>query len=206
MKKYSFVLVFTLSVSVFLNCSSQKIPAKNGDLIFQDLDCPLCEAIEQATWGYLNKPVSHMGIIVQTDSGKYVLEAYDKVRLTPLDTFLKRSNKIMIGRLDKDYRKYIPKAIENGLKKLDMPYDEEFKMDNGKYYCSELIYDIFQEAGTGIFKVYPMNFKNLRTQQYDTVWVNYFKKLNKKIPQGKTGCNPAEYSRNPNLKIIYSGY
>jgi len=179
----------------------------SGDLIFQDLDCPLCEAIENATEGYRGKPVSHMGIVYRRGDSLYVLEAYDKVRLTPWDTFIRRSPKIMIGRLKRPYRKYISEALRRGLNLRGKPYDDEFRLHNGKYYCSELVYEVFRdEEGKPLFFLEPMNFNNLKTGRPDSAWIEYFKTLHKKIPQGEPGCNPASYSRSSLLKILYSTY
>ena len=49
---------------------------------------------------------------------------------------------MFVGRLKRKYRKYIP---ENhfSLQQVGVPYDDEYLYDNGKYYCSELIYDAF---------------------------------------------------------------
>jgi hypothetical protein len=194
-------------VLYFLNACSNKPDFRTGDLIFQDLDCELCEAIEGATRAFGGKPVSHMGVIMVSDSGTYVLEAYDKVQIVPLDSFLKRSPKIMLGRLKKPWRKYISAAMERGREKKGLPYDDEFKLNNGKYYCSELIYDIFlDENGQPLFDVYPMNFKNLKTGVFDSVWINYFHKMKRPVPQGEPGCNPAGYSRSDKLEIIYATY
>ncbi len=187
--------------------SCQRYHYRTGDLIFQDLDCKLCDAIEHATSGYQNKPVSHMGMIVVTDSGTFVLEAYDQVQLISLDTFIKRSEKIMIGRLKKPYRKFIPAAKSRGIKKLELPYDDVFRLNNGKYYCSELIYDIFlDENKLPIFEIKPMNFKNLKTGKIDPVWIEYFQGLGIPVPQGEPGCNPADYSKSDKIHIIKIAY
>ncbi len=199
-------LVLITSLLFFSTCHNRP-QWQTGDLIFQDLDCPLCDAIENATRGFQNKPVSHVGIIVIQDEKIFVIEAYDKVQIVPLDTFLKRSPKILVGRLKPPYRKYIPKAVQKAYRKIGLPYDEVFQLNNEKYYCSELIYDIFtDENDRHLFDVYPMNFKNLRTGRFDSIWIAYFDKLNRPIPQGRLGCNPAEYSRNPKIEIIYTTY
>ena len=197
---------FFLLLWILAGCNG-KPDFRTGDLIFQDLDCELCEAIEGATRGYGGKPVSHMGVIVVSDSGTYVLEAYDKVQIIPLDSFLKRSPKIMLGRLKKPWRKHIAGAVKRGMEKLGLPYDAEFKLNNGKYYCSELVYDIFLDAkGRPLFEIHPMNFKNLQTGVYDSVWTDYFNKLQTAIPQDEPGCNPAGYSRSGKVEIIYATY
>lgn len=85
-----------------------------------------------------------------------------------------------------------------------MVYDDEFIYDNGKYYCSELIYDIFKEANNGVpvFELEPMTFKSIKSKEYFPVWVDYYKKLNFPIPQDSLGINPAGISRFEKMKIV----
>jgi hypothetical protein len=70
----------------------------------------------------------------------YVLETLRTLVLTPLDKFVARGKggKYWLKRPAKDdirikYVNYLGK-----------PYDLAFKFDNGKFYCSELIYDIYK--------------------------------------------------------------
>ncbi len=183
---------------------------KEGDLLFQDLDCgPICSAIESATTGYHNYKISHVGFVVKMDNKKYVLEAYKKVELTPLKEFLFRScdskgnPKVIVERLNHKYLRLIPKAKKYGLLQIDKPYDKSFKLNNGAYYCCELIYDMFSYANKSeFFHLYPMNFKNLNTGKIPDVWTKYFREMNMNIPQGEPGCNPAKYSKNKYLKVV----
>jgi hypothetical protein len=71
----------------------------------------------------------------------YVLETLKTLVLTPLDKFIARGEdgKYWIKRSKKEnikikYAKY-----------LGRPYDLAFKFDNGRFYCSELVYDIYQK-------------------------------------------------------------
>jgi hypothetical protein len=47
-----------------------------------------------------------------------------------------------------------------------------------------------------------MTFKSPKTEEYFEVWVDYYKKLNIEIPEGKPGCNPGGISTSDKLKII----
>jgi hypothetical protein len=47
-----------------------------------------------------------------------------------------------------------------------------------------------------------MTFKSPKTKEYFEVWVDYYKKLNIEIPEGKPGCNPGGISTSDKLKII----
>ena len=82
-------------------------------------------------------------------------------------------------------------------------YDAEFKINNDKFYCSELIHDIFLEANnnTPIFQLEPMTYKvNGKTL---LVWEEYFNNLNIPIPENEPGINPGGISLSNKIRIIH---
>ena len=199
-----------------------------GDFLFQDLDSsPLCEAIESVTPGYNNGNFSHVGIIIKggdpilqnVDSKfeeKYfynlqqdyrVLEAIPaEVTTTRIDSFLKNSldslsnPKVIVGRLKVEYRYLIKDAIRFLNGKIGVKYDDEFLLNNEKYYCSELIYEAFKKED--VFELAPMNFMN-KENKIMPIWQNYYDKLNMKVPQGELGINPGLMSISNKIDIIY---
>ena len=199
-----------------------------GDFLFQDLDSsPLCEAIESVTPGYNNGNFSHVGIIIKggdpilqnVDSKfeeKYfhnlqqdyrVLEAIPaEVTTTRIDSFLNNSldslsnPKVIVGRLKVEYRYLIKDAIRFLNGKIGVKYDDEFLLNNEKYYCSELIYEAFKKED--IFELAPMNFMN-KENKIMPIWQNYYDKLNMKVPQGELGINPGLMSISNKIDIIY---
>lgn len=206
---------FILSIFICLICPitiSKYIP-KNGDLLFQDIDCgPLCEAIEQVTTGIDGARFSHVGILVKTDTGLYVLEAISAgVVYTPYTEFLSRSKdaeghpKVLVGRLKDKYQSLIPGAMYTMQKYRDKPYDTVFSMTNDAYYCSELIYLGFTSAAndSSFFKLSPMTFKTTGSDTYFPVWKDYFNKMNVEIPEGKPGLNPGGISLSDKIEIVY---
>lgn len=186
---------------------AQKVKLQDGDLIFQDMDCgPLCDAIEAVTEGYKGHDFSHMGMVYHQNDTIYIIEAAGTaVRLNTLEKFRQNTKKPMyVGRLKKQYRQLIEPAIEFSLKQLGVPYDDEYVYDNGSYYCSELIYDAFMYANdaTPFFKLYPMTYKKPGTNQFFPAWVEYYKAINKPIPEGKPGCNPGGMSTSDKIEIV----
>ena len=199
-----------------------------GDFLFQDLDSsPLCEAIESVTPGYNNGNFSHVGIIIKggdpilqnVDSKfeeKYfynlqqdyrVLEAIPaEVTTTRIDSFLNNSldslsnPKVIVGRLKVEYRYLIKDAIRFLNGKIGVKYDDEFLLNNEKYYCSELIYEAFKKED--IFELASMNFMN-KENNIMPIWQNYYDKLNMKVPQGELGINPGLMSISNKIDIIY---
>ncbi len=202
MKYYTVILTFVFASYSF----AQQIPLKNGDLIFQSITCgPLCDAINQVTKGYNNIDFNHMGMVVIKAGNVFVLEASDKkVKLTPYRDFKQKTNLPMyVGRLKKRFRPLISSAIAFGLKQLGKPYDNEYLYNNGKYYCSELIYDCFLSAkGKPVFKLFPMTYKAPNSNEYFPVWETYFKNLGMEVPEGQPGCNPGGMSTSKKIKIL----
>lgn len=190
----------------FVSFSQHKIELQNGDFIFQSMHCgPLCDAINQVTEGYHGIDFNHMGMVVIQDQKTYILEASGAaVKLTPYETFITYTDLPMyVGRLKKRYQKLIPNAIAFGLQQLGVPYDDEYLYDNGKYYCSELIYDCFLQANKKpLFTLFPMTFKAPGSNTYFDVWEAYYQKLNVEIPEGKPGCNPGGISTSKKIKIL----
>ena len=199
-------LLISLLLFIGLSGYSQNVMLRNGDLIFQSVDCgPLCDAINQVTEGYKGLDFNHMGMVVIKENTVFVLEASGKaVKLTPYKSFVEKTDLPMyVGRLKNRFQKLIPKAISFGLKQLGKPYDNAYLYDNGKYYCSELIYDCFLEAkGAPVFSLFPMTYKSPSSNDYFEVWEAYFNNLNMEVPEGKLGCNPGGISRSKKIKIL----
>lgn len=214
--KYLFIICILLLTNISLKTFSQNknFELKEGDILFQDLDCgDFCDAVEKVTFGYKGCKFSHVALAVKAENGKIaVLEAISKgVCITDLDTFLAKSHdannnpKVIVGRLKPKYQKLIPKAIIEAKKLIGRPYDDVFCITNNDYYCSEIIYDVFKISNNGkaIFNLYPMTFKDPETGKTFPAWVEYFKELNKPIPEGEAGNGPGSISLSNKLNIIH---
>ena len=109
---------------------------KEGDVIFQTSQSEQSPLIQIAT----RSKITHCGIIVMKNGKPYVLETLKTLVVTPLDKFIARGKdgKYWLKRSKKENIKIKYKSY------LGKPYDLAFKFDNGKFYCSELIYDIYK--------------------------------------------------------------
>lgn len=180
-----------------------------GDLLFQDLDSsPICDAIELVTPGYQDANLSHIGVVVYNNGQLKVLEAIPPaVILTDINSFLNRSfdkygkQKVMVGRLKKEYKEAIPDAINFMKNKIGIKYDDEFLLNNNSYYCSELIYEAFIKDS--IFKLEPMNFLHPITKDTLLAWKQYYSNLKREIPQEKLGINPGTMSLSKKIDIVH---
>lgn len=187
---------------------------KNGDLLFQDLNCgQLCEGINRSTYGVDHTTVSHVGMVVSVNGDQpQLVEAIGAgVTLTPLDQFLLRSEdmvghpRVMVGRVDDQEKPLIPAAIKAALHDLHAPYNATFSPTGPGFYCSQLIIHSFFEANhnRSVFATYPMNFKEEGHEKFPAAWVHYFSDLKKPIPQGEIGSNPGQLSRDAKVHVIY---
>ncbi|HET8572773.1 MAG TPA: YiiX/YebB-like N1pC/P60 family cysteine hydrolase [Edaphocola sp.] len=181
---------------------------KSGDLIFQNLDCgSLCDAIEAVTPAYDGEHFSHVGIIYLNKEGQLmVIEAIGKgVCLTPIQKVLQRSkNPCYIGRLRSSDSGMARQVIAFALKQEGQPYDDGFIYNNGKYYCSELVYDAFKAANhqEPFFSMQPMTYKMPGSNEIFPAWKQYFSKLHLTVPEGRPGCSPGGIASSGKLIML----
>ena len=156
------IIVFTsLLLLVLVGVQSfkhQPAPAasalKEGDIVFQTSttqQAPLIIAATHSQW-------SHCGIIIEKTDGLYVLEAISTVSLTPYQQWVDRGRGKRVG-----VKRYTEEPVKIKYRKyLSKPYDLAFKFDNGKWYCSELVYDIYKrQLGVELCKPRPVSDYNL---------------------------------------------
>ena len=146
MKKTLYILGIVLIVIAlpFMQIAKETLTAetgpvsevREGDVIFQTSKSQQSPLIQIGT----RSKITLCGIIVMRGGKPYVLETLKTLVLTPLDKFIARGEdgKYWIKRSSREnikikYAKYLGK-----------PYDLSFKFDNGRFYCSELVYDIYQ--------------------------------------------------------------
>lgn len=208
--------------TTILICRSFFAPAQDayvpevGDLLFQDLDCgPYCKSIERVTQGVYGANFSHIGILVLDSGQAVVYEAVSRgVVATPLQEFLSRNinedgrPKVIVGRLKDNYRFLIPHAIEQANQLLGSAYDDTYVDGDDRYYCSELVYEVFKRANNEapFFPLAPMTYIDPDTGQTFPIWKDYFTRRNTTVPEGVPGINPGAISRSPYIKIVYKYY
>lgn len=185
---------------------AQKSNLKTGDLIFQKMNCgDLCDAIHAVTEGYQGNDFSHLGLVLIENDTTYIIEAAgNSVRKVKLEEFSKNTQSTMlIGRVKPKYKKLIPQVISFSKEQIGVSYDDDYLYNNGKYYCSELIYDAFLHAyGKAFFTLEPMTFKKPKSNEFFPAWVDYYKNVGITIPEGELGCNPGGISTSKKIKII----
>jgi len=188
---------------------------KNGDLIFQEsaTNEEISRAIKGVTSSIEDYHFTHVGMVfIDEHDSIYIIEATSpQVVLTPLNDYLypKRQKdnappKSVVFRLKPEYHHCIPKAIEEGLKLLGKEYDDAYTLNDDKYYCSELIYEMLLRSnkGTPVFTLNTMTFKSPDTGEFLPEWVEHYNKIGILIPEGKPGINPGAMSRSQVVDMI----
>jgi len=214
-KRFPIFYKLILVLIVINSCQKNHFELKEGDILFQDLDKDSIDsAIEKVTKKNQQYNFTHVAIVIKDQNDLKILEAVTSgVQLTPIDSFLNRNlkngkPKVVVGNLKPKFKVFTKDAIKFGKTLIGLPYDSAYTIGDNSYYCSELLYEMFQHANpsTTIFQLHPMSFKDLNTQKTLKFWVDYYKKLNKPIPEGQPGINPNGMSTSPNITLVYDYY
>lgn len=214
-------LIITFGIGVSSLGSINAASLKTCDLIFElDGGSDFSQAITDATTRGDSLNFVHVGIIEVGEEGVNVIEASPKygVRVVSLNDFMTpeqlicdslssnigedeimpgKSSKYRFKRLNMDFP--ADKVIDRAKSFVGQPYDWWYLPDNGKMYCSELVYESFlTEEGERIFESHPMNFQS-DDGTFPEFWVRLFEELGDEIPQGKEGTNPNDLWRDSRL-------
>lgn len=196
-----------------ISCGRECDRLHTGDLLFQaGKNSEMTGAITTATGENGQLDFSHVGIAVVTNGADSVLEATTDggVRLTALAEFLGRSARIggrpaVVAMRLKDTTG-VAQAVARARRCIGLPYDYSFLPDNGKYYCSELVWDSYCAAdGSPRFTARPMNFR-AADGTLPRFWADLFARLGEPVPEGVPGTNPNDMAREAILGEIYRYY
>lgn len=148
MSKYYSIILITLIV-LLGGCQKENGHIfQNGDILFQSLNSPQCQAVKIAT----GSQYSHCGMINIIDGKVFVLEGLQPTMLTPIDEWIKRGidEHYAVKRL-KDLSEQMPaqvksKVVSVGSRYLGKDYDIYFGWSDSLIYCSELVWKVYKEA------------------------------------------------------------
>ena len=210
LKINSILLILILPI---LTATAKDFEWRNGDLIFQESvgSSNTSRAIKGVTTSVDDYHFTHVGMVfIDERDSIFVLEAtHPRVALTPLNDYLYPEKKgiypkSVVFRLKQEYRYCIPKAIEEGLKLIGKEYDDAYTLNDDKYYCSELIYEMLLNANGGVpvFQLNTMTFKSPITEDFLSEWIEHYKKLGVPIPEGMPGINPGAMSRSAVVEFV----
>lgn len=196
--------------------ASTEFQLRNGDLLFQDLNCgEFCDSVDSVTYGYDNSYISHVAMVVNGDESNVLLvEAVSNgVTIVKLHDFLARTedaehhSRTMVGRINSlQYQNLIPEAINYSKNQIGKPYNNSFiNANESAFYCSELIVSAFYHANhnQNVFHYNHMNFTNGISESITLLWQKYYANLHMSAPQGMIGTNPGMMSRESFITIVH---
>ena len=155
---------------------------KTGDLLFA-FD-PRGNAITAVTSGVQGLKIDHVGIVLK-----------DKKHTIPGD----RYPSVVRGRLKTNFDETMLRTRVNHY--LGLPYDSLYMPDDSAMYCSELVQKCYvSKGGKAIFPTIPMSFHDA-SGQITPYWKAFYAQRHKAVPEGMSGTNPGQLSRDSVLKI-----
>ncbi len=191
---------------------------ETGDLLFVGIpmdymDNSMSQAIADATAAGDTINYIHTAILeVDKEGAIWVIDATMAygVDRHPLDTLLSQfalhrdgaTSTFEVMRLADDHNAV--RYVDQAKAYLGESYDQSFLPENGKHYCTELVYDAYVDAdGTHRFEETPMNFKN-KEGEMPAYWTWLFGQLGEPIPQGVRGTNPQQMHASQQLvHVLY---
>lgn len=149
-----FLLIFaTYEAKKFINKSKDDLSVENikkllefksGDIILRKENNALSDffsTLDGASY-------SHIGVVIDTKDGLKVFhievdEDFDGLKISTLKEFVYFANKIAIYRHKEEIDINKLSNILNDLIKKDIKFDYNFDLNNDRFYCTELINDIY---------------------------------------------------------------
>ena len=203
-------LILYIGILAGTACTQQREQLRSGDLLFQvGRESAMSGAIMAATGKSEEVKFTHVGIAVISSRADSVLEATSDggVRMTALSDFLNKSARlngrpVVVAKRLKDTAG-IAAAVARARTFLGQPYDYSFRPDNGKLYCSELVWESYLDPdGRRLFPAQPTNFR-AADGSMPPFWNELFAKLGEEIPEGLPGTNPNDMSRDTLLTEVF---
>lgn len=198
--RFSLLIGFLLYIFISPLFGYLEYEPKEGDMIFQSLPfAELTEVIE----GVTNSPYSHVGVIVEIGKSWYVREALGEVKDTPLYLWILRGREdsFSVYRLKSEYQKHIKSMIVESEKFLGKPYDFLYELDDGKIYCSELIFKSYKQVtNENLGKLVKLEELNWKPHE------DFILSIENEIPLDRVMITPKDLSEAKQLYKIYSNY
>lgn len=178
---------------------------KDGDVIFQTSQSSQCEAVRIAT----NSKYSHCGIIFVKDQKKYVLEAVQPVKITPLEQWIQhgKAHCYVVKRLKDTLVLNNDKLTAMklaGKKMLARNYDLTFEWSDDKIYCSELVWKIYKRgAGIELCPLQKLKNFNLKHPQVKKIMNERYGNA---IPYNEEVVAPSQIANSSKMETIIDTY
>jgi hypothetical protein len=179
---------------------------QDGDMIFQTSQSKQCEAVRIAT----NSKFSHCGIVFIEKGKKYVLEAVQPVKYTPIEDWITHGegNLFVVTRLKNASTILDVQTLEKmkvyGKSLNGKNYDLYFEWSDDKIYCSELIWKIYKNgAGIELCPLQKLKDFNLKDRRVQTILAERY---GNNIPLEESVVAPSNLEESKITNIIIDTY
>jgi len=150
MKKLGVPFAATILISALLVLAFKpdKVNVQNGDIVFQTTGGEFGEAIQLAT----ASDYSHVGIVFIEQGVPMVYEAVQPVQAIPLSYWIKNGqNEHFVTKRLADASTHIDTKVVNDMLTLakgwlGKNYDSRFHWSDQAFYCSELVWKLYERA------------------------------------------------------------
>jgi hypothetical protein len=192
-----------LSIFVLCGCRDFLVgQLRDGDIIFQTSRSAQSLAIQKAT----HSKYSHMGIVFLREGKPFIYEAIKTVQYTPLKKWVARGDggHYVVKRL-KDADSYMTTEAVAKLRNTaaafqDKPYDLTFEWSDGRIYCSELVWKIYDRGlGLHIGRLQELRDFDLSDP---VVKAKMKERYGEKIPMDETVISPGEMFAYEGLAVV----
>ena len=208
MKKLKYIML--LCVAAMMACNSAEYVPCKGDLLFVvgEETSEFSEAITKSTAHHEVLKYDHVAIVDVVGDSACVVEASSRggVVVTPWSEFME-SAKMTDDRVGVVIKRVnvavdVDAAVKAARAHLGEEYDWSFRPDNGKMYCSELVYESYLDnKGQHLFDANPMSFRDAEGN-LPQFWIDLYSRLGEEVPEGVDGTNPTEMSQSPILTEV----
>ena len=182
------------------------LQVREGDLVFHRSRSSQSRAVALAT----GSSYTHMGVVFLSDGQPFVLEAVQPVKLTPLSAWIARGEggRVVVKRLENAERVLTPEVIERmhrlGSSWLGRPYDLQFRWDDERLYCSELVYKLYERAaGIRIGALRKAEDFNLKSPEVQRLLQQRFGRKGPPFDPEETVISPQSMFEDPRLVTVF---
>ncbi|QIV96370.1 permuted papain-like amidase YaeF/Yiix C92 family enzyme [Allofrancisella inopinata] len=133
-----------------------------------------------------------------------IIESVKTVGVIIADLAKYSNNKILVGRTaQKD--DFLNNVIKYAHKLIGCQYNDLFLPNqSGKFYCSELIHEVFALANKNIFfKMHTLNYISPGDLEVCKYWSDFYSQYGLKVPQGEIGSHPNNLSLDEKFKYRF---
>ncbi|AJC48701.1 hypothetical protein IB642_04255 [Allofrancisella guangzhouensis] len=171
-----------------MSSSHQRL--KKGDVLF--IVDSAEKNISNLSIGYENYSYYHCSLYIGNNE---IIESIKGDGVITADLSKYSNNKILTGRTSQN-DDFLNEVIKYAQDLIGCQYNDLFlPKQPGKFYCSELIHEIFKYVNKEtFFKQHRLNYISPNDFSVSQYWLDFYSQYGLKVPQGQIGSHPNNLS------------